>query len=113
MKSTCFLCALLLCAATAVAGMLPPGAYVQHDEGGEHAATSSVGGYIVCFDGQLFVWNGSHYTNGLCSLEFIEMVEGEEYAWILVCPDCWDTGVVTGGAAGVAPSAATAWTVRR
>lgn len=95
MRSLCVMCALVLSATAAMADMLPPGTYVQHDEGGEHAAASSVGGYVVRFDDQLFLWNGSSYTNGLCVLEFIEIVEGEEYGWILVCPDSIDTGVVT------------------
>ena len=111
MKPICVLCALLFCATAAVADLLPPGSYVQHGEGGEHTATSSVGGYIVRFDGQFFVWNGSGYTNGLCSLEFIDMGDGE-YAWILVWPDRWDTGIVTGGAATAALRAMAAWTVR-
>ena len=111
MKLICVMCALVLCATAAVADLLPPGSYVQHGEGGEHTATSSVGGYIVSFDGQFFVWNGSWYTNGVCSLEFIEIGDGE-YGWILVWPDRWDTGIVTGGAAPAASRVATAWTVR-
>jgi hypothetical protein len=95
----------LLCATAAVADLLPPGTYGQHDEGGDHDATSSLGGYVVKFDDQLFVWTGSFYTNGLSVLEFFDMGD-DEYAWILVCPDRWDTGMVNGGAAGVAPRAA-------
>jgi hypothetical protein len=93
-KSLFVACAVALCATAAVADILPPGTYVQHGEGGDHAATSWVGGYVVAFDGQLFFWNGSLYTNGLCTLEFIEVLEGE-YGWILVCPDRADVGIVT------------------
>ncbi|HEX5136885.1 MAG TPA: hypothetical protein VFY93_07940 [Planctomycetota bacterium] len=95
MKSLCVVFAVALCATAAVADMLPQGAYAQHDEGGDHVATSWVGGYIVAFDGQLFVWNGSVYTNGLCELEFIEILGGE-YGWVLICPHGVDTGIVTG-----------------
>jgi len=95
MKSLCVLCAVALCATAAVADLLPSGTYVQHGEGGDHAAASFVGGYVVCFDGQMFVWNGSFYTNGVCELEFIEILDGE-YGWVLTCPHCFDTGIVTG-----------------
>ncbi len=95
MTSTRVLCALVLCAATAAADLLPPGRYTQEGEGGEHSATSSVGGYIVTFDDQVFVWNGSWYTNGLCFLEFIDIGEGE-YGWSLLGPDCCATGIVKG-----------------
>jgi hypothetical protein len=87
--------ALALVTTAAVAGMLPPGAYAQHGEGGDHTASSWVGGYVVAFDGQLFVWNGRLYTNGLSTLEFIELLDGE-YGWLLVGPHHFDTGIVTG-----------------
>lgn len=95
MKSLCIVCALALLATAAAADILAPGKYVQHGEGGEHAASSWVGGYVVVFDGQPFVWNGSLYTNGLSTLEFIEILEGE-YGWILVGPGGFSTGIVTG-----------------
>lgn len=41
----------------------------------------------------MFAWNGSLYTNGLATLEFIELPDGE-YGWILVAPDHVDTGIV-------------------
>ena len=105
MKSTLFLCALLLCATAAVAAhMLPAGSYAQHDEGGEHTSTSSVGGFVVNFDDQWFVWNGSCYMNGLSTLEIYDLGDGE-YAWLLFCPDRWDTGVMTAAGAGTAPVA--------
>jgi len=92
-KSIRVLCVLALCATAAVAARLPPGTYSQHNEGGDHAAASFLGGYCVLFDGQMFAWNGSLYTNGLATLEFIELPDGE-YGWILVAPDHVDTGIV-------------------
>lgn len=95
MKSFLVACVVALCASAAVAARLPQGTYVQHDEGGDHVAASLLGGLVVVFDGQFFAWNGSVYTNGPCTLEFIDVLDGE-YGWLLVCPAHFDTGIVTG-----------------
>lgn len=94
MKNLGVLCVLALCATAAPSDRLPQGSYAQHNEAGDHVATSLLGGYVVVFDGQLFAWNGSFYTNGLGNLYFVEVPDGE-YGWVLDAPDHVDTGVVT------------------
>ena len=94
MKSLCIALSLALFSTAAVADILPPGKYVQSGEGGSHTASSWVGGYVVMFDGQPFFWTGGFYTNGLSTLEFIEILDGE-YGWLLVTPETFDTGIVT------------------
>lgn len=89
---------LFLFAAVATASdRLPSGTWVDQDDAGVHHSATSLGGLIVVLDGQIYIWNGIEYTNGPVDLEFIEILPGDSYGFVLQGPGVLDTGIVESG----------------
>lgn len=97
MQATRLVLALLLSAGVAAASdRLPSGTYVDQDEGGVHHTATSLGGLVVVLDGQVYLWNGLEYTDGLRDLEFVEILPGASYGFVLQGPGGPTTGIVDG-----------------